>query len=153
MQQIAYFLGICFLRHKYSHFSTYQTGVFSWQPHTFLQETVKQTKAWASQQPFWSIQPSSFLLYKMWWLFVVNHVVTNTARTWGLFNLKWHFRVTLQSSLKTGDRSQLTNLFFSLLHTSLSEQLKVNIDCYLRNNSMTTAAMNTLLLFLLIIFF
>lgn len=70
VQLNTHFFSVCFLKHKHSHFSTYQTGVFSWQPHTSLQGTVKQTKAWASQQPFWSIQPSSFLLNKMWWLFM-----------------------------------------------------------------------------------
>lgn len=114
LQKITYFLGICFLKHKHSHFSTYQTGVFSWQPHTFLQESVKQTEVWASQPPFWSIRPSSFLLYEMWWLFVVNNVILRQVRqpfgdylTWN--DTSWE---CLQRILKTRDPSEHTNLFF-----------------------------------------
>lgn len=79
VQQITHFFTVCFLKHTHSHFSTYQTGVSSWQPHTSLQGIVKQTKAWASQQPFWSIQPSSFLLCKMW-LFVISYVIPRKAQ-------------------------------------------------------------------------
>lgn len=124
VQQNTHFFSVCYLKHNHSHFSTYQTGVFSWQPHTSLQGTVKQTKAWASQQPFWSIQPSSFLLYKTWWLFVVNYVFPRKAQQ----VLTFYGYILLQRHLKTGHHSGYTNFFFSLLYISLSEQLGVNKD-------------------------
>lgn len=111
VQQNTHFFSVCFLKHTHSHFSTYQTGVFSWQPHTSLQGIVKQTKAWASQQPFWSIQPSSFLLCKMWWLFVVNYIIPRKAEQ----VLTFYGYILLQRHLKTGHNLGYKNLFFSLL--------------------------------------
>lgn len=104
-----------------SYFSTYQTGVFSWQPHTFLQESVKQTMVWASQQLFWNIQPSSFLLNKMWWLFVVNVILGQIHQTFGDY-LSWNdilWLQYLQRILNTGDHSQHTNPFFTVSQNGL----------------------------------
>lgn len=113
--------GFCLTEHTFlqcllskTHISTlftYQTGVFSWRPHTSLQGIVKQTKAWASQQPFWSIQPSSFLLCKMWWLFAVNYIILRKAEQ----VLTFYGYILLQKHLKTGHHLGYTNLFFSLL--------------------------------------
>lgn len=100
-----------------SYFSTYQTGVFSWQPHTFLQESVKQTMVWASQQLFWNIQPSSFLLNKMWWLFVVNVILGQIHQTFGgLFILKWHFMITVsaKNSEYWGSLTTYKSIFHSI---------------------------------------
>lgn len=112
VQQNTHFFSVCFLNHTHSHFSTYQTGVFSWQPHTSLQGIVKQTKAWVSQQPFWNIQPSSFLLCKTWWLFVVNYVIPKKAQE----VLTFYGCILLQRYLKTGHHLGYTNLFFSQLY-------------------------------------
>lgn len=111
VQQNTHFFSVCFLKHTHPQFSTYQTGVFSWQPHTSLQGIVKQTKAWASQQPFWSTQPSSFLLCKIWWFFVVNDIIPRKAHQ----VLTFYGYILLQRHLKTGHHLGYTNLFFSLL--------------------------------------